>query len=239
MDYQETGMVDTVPEKNKISKLRIFFVVFLSVILVAAIVFNILVDKSSDFTEKEHLARVTELAKKRYIKNGNYTDLQVYPIYSQDDKLQYFLIELEPVGYMIVYLHKNNIFSSMYARSTRSKMYWVRYAVEIGSYAYIKEENGREFVYEDARWVECDENDEPILYYSSPYKVANVLNEKLFLLTVEQKGRFGEIPAVKQNGKFFNLISMEPIDYKYKTDEILWPVFSTGITTERLHIFDL
>ncbi|MDE6617675.1 MAG: hypothetical protein K2K13_01450 [Clostridiales bacterium] len=239
MGNQSHNIAGTAPQNNKISKLRIIFVVFLTVILVAAIVFDILVDKSSDFTEKEHLARVTDLAKKRYIVNGKYTDLQVYPIYNQDDKLQYFLIELEPVGYMMVYLHKNNIYSSMYSRSTRSEMYWVRYAVEIGSYAYIKEENGPGLAYQDARWLELDENNEPILHYSSPYKDANVLNEKLFLLTVEQKGRFGEIAAVKRDGKFFNLISMEPIDYKYKTDEILWPVFSTGIITEPLHIFDL
>ena len=227
--------------KPKPSKLRIFFVILLSVVLIAVIVFSILVERSSDFTEAEHVARVTALAKKRYLGNDEkYTDLQVYPIYDQDDKLQYFLIEFEPVGYAFVCLHNTNIFSSMYTRATDTNMFWARYEVEIGSRACIQDTYSQKHVdYFDARLTEFDENGEPIIYYRSPYKVANVLNEKLYLLKVVQRGHHGEMVAVKRNGRYLNLISIEYMDYKYQIDEILWPIYNDYFVNEPNHYLDL
>lgn len=227
------------PAKPGPSKLRIFFVVVLSVVLIAAILIGVLVERRDDFTEAEHLARVTKLAKKRYLSGSNkYTDLQVYPIYNDGDKLQYFLIELEPVGYVFVYLHYNNISCSMYSRSLDSDNFWARYAIEFGSSA-IYEVKGQQFAIDNARWTELDENGETIFYYSSPYKVANALNEKLYLLKVLQEGNHGEIAAVKRDGKYLNLISMEYIDYSYKTDKLQWPIFDSGIITAPKRTFDL
>ena len=221
------------PPANRPSGLRKFFVFVLFVVLIVSIVVSVLVEHSDDFTTEEHVARVTTLAKKRYLKgDGKYTDLRVYPVYNQDDKLQYFLIELEPVGYVFVYMRKDNIFSSMYLRSTSTNLFWARYAVEKGSYAPLKDESGHTLVYENARWTELDENGEPIKYYSSPYKVANVLNEKLYLLDVRQDGTQGTIAAIKRDGKYLNLISMEYIDYQEEVDERLWPTFSSYTITQ-------
>lgn len=234
MENSENMPITLSPAKHRPSRLRIFFVFFLSVILVIALLVSVLVERSDDFTTEEHVARVTELAKKRYLNgDGKYTDLQVYPVYNQDDKLKYFLIELEPVGYVFVYMRKNNLFSSMYLRGEGKRMFWSRYAVEKGSFATVKDESGKTLgVYDNARWTELDENGEPIKYYSSPYKIANILNEKLYLLDVRQEGTHGTIAAVKRDGKYLNLISMEYIDYREKVGELLWPIFYTHIVTD-------
>ncbi len=231
----------TLPPAHRPSGLRKFFVFVLFVVLIVSIAVSVLVEHSDDFTTEEHVARVTALAKKRYIKgDGKYTDLQVYPIYNQDDKLQYFLIELEPVGYVFVYMRPNNIFSSMYLRGSDKHMLWARYAVEKGSFIGLKDENGKTLWWLDnARWTELDENNEPIKYYSSPYKVANVLNEKMYLLDVKQKGTRGTIAAVKRDGKYLNLVSMEYIDYQEEVDERLWSTFIFSSHTAPKSMFNL
>ena len=216
--------------KPKPSKLRIFFVILLSVVLIAVIVFSILVERSSDFTEAEHVARVTALAKKRYLGNDEkYTDLQVYPIYDQDDKLQYFLIELEPVGYMIVGIQRTNIYSGMYTRgSDEESMYWFRYVSEKGAHAWRTNDYGKRTAVLNRRWTELDDNNEPIKHYDSPYKAAGIQNERRYILNIDQGSNYGHIFAVKCNDKYFNVITMQCMSFNYTEDEEFYAADNAG-----------
>ena len=61
---------------------------------------------------------------------------------------------------------------------------------------------------------EKDSEGNDILHHSSPFKINNVLNEKLYLLYVKTNipiQNDGYIPAVKKDGKFLNLVSMKEV----------------------------
>lgn len=190
------------------------------VFLIVYLVYESKFEKSSDYTETQHIQRVTDLANKRYLNDDtDYTELQVYPLYDENDKLTSFLIELKPVGFMYVFLNHNsklNHFGNgMYLQSTSNIKPWARYVVENGNDAYLKIYNTT-YKFNDRRWTELDENDMPVLHETSHFKTANIQYEKRYFLKYRSK----YIPAVKRNDKFLNLISMEYMDINYK-DEII------------------
>ena len=56
--------------------------------------------RASSYTEEEHIARVTERARERFLGEGSeYTGLEVYPVYNEYDELNYMLIEFQPQGF--------------------------------------------------------------------------------------------------------------------------------------------
>lgn len=170
------------------------------------------------------MERISERVEKRYInddtRNQTYsfiTDYNLYPLYDENDKLAYFLIEFEPYGFAFVLLRYN---ASIFNKS----MYQV-------NYYYIKEQWQRyrickdsmeSALYEGIQWqpkedgkkpfkrFEVDQNGNFIEYNISPFKVADVTDQKMYFLNVY----VGYIPTVKKDGKYFNLISMEEFDYK-------------------------
>ena len=69
-------------------------------------------------------------------------------------------------------------------------------------------------IIDDEVIYEKDSEGNDILYHSSPFKINNVLNEKLYLLYAETNipsQHHGYIPAVKKDGKFLNLVSMKEV----------------------------
>ena len=165
-------------------------------------------------TDKEQLAEVTKLATKRFVEEGHinrgetekgkYTGLTVYPLYDENDEMQYFLIDLEPSGYAYV---KSNI----KVRSSRGCIWrnficpYSDYTVSYGIpwFRYYRNETDTGFDYKDAE----------ILYEDSHFKVANIGDEKRYLLKYYPKtGGFRYIPAVKRGDKFLNLVSTTEYD---------------------------
>lgn len=172
--------------------------------------------KANDFTEEEHLQRVTERIKARYILGDErlrpydkpnddgeiypkvkVTDFAVYPLFDENDDLKYFLVEFHPFGYLYVLLRNEQLkgFSwlgastSMYMlSSTEGEPAWTPYTIDIANST-------------DEIW-EIDENGKKIVYAQSPFSVRGIEDEKRYLLNFD-----GYIPAVKREGKFINLIS--------------------------------
>lgn len=197
------------------------------------------ISHSNNYSESEHIQRVTNLAKKRYIQeNTPYSDLHVYPLYNKNDKLEYFLIEMEPYGYDYIKLHDNDFGHSLYTRNASNNWPWARYVVEIGSWAYLKDDNGIIRDFKDRRWTELDENNDPIIYKCSHFKAADIQDERRYLLDVDQDTEYGWMPAVKRNGRYLNLLSMDYMDYKYSVDTKKWPIAGIG-SFEPTHLLDL
>lgn len=172
--------------------------------------------KANDFSEEEHLQRVTEWIQARYIHGDERlrpydkpnddgkiypkvkaTDFAVYPIYDENDDLRYFLVEFDPFGYLYVRIRNEQLkgFSwlgastSMYMLSSiAGEPAWTPYTIDIANST-------------DEIW-EIDENGEKIVYAQSPFSVRGIKDEKRYLLNFD-----GYIPAVKREGKFINLIS--------------------------------
>ena len=66
-------------------------------------------------------------------------------------------------------------------------------------------------------FYECDEEGEFVYYNESPFKLAGVLDQRMYFLEVYH----GYIPAVKaENGKYINLISFEEFEYGSEYEEI-------------------
>lgn len=161
---------------------------------------------SNIYTEEEHYKRVEKLLKKRYL-NGSteYTGYQLFPVYNEKDEMRYFLIELEPYGYVYVEIEEETILiigCGMYLRDEGNV--WSRYTYN----------DLDTLIIEDRIVYEVDENGEKIVYNVSPFKAANVLNEKKYILNTMIEGGSGTLIAVKRGNKYLNLISMQEFEYK-------------------------
>lgn len=179
---------------------------------------------SKNYTYEEHYKRVEKLLKERYINESTeYTGYQLFPLYNEDDEFCLFLIELEPYGFVYVEIGKRSVpfVYSMYFRCEGKE--WSRYVYNDVDSKYI----------DDRIVYEVDENGEKIVYNVSPFKAANVLNEKKYVLNVEIEGCARILVAVKRGDKYLNLISMKEFDYVYKMDSYEQPFHSIGFVKKK------
>ncbi|MFA5692074.1 MAG: hypothetical protein WC907_00530 [Acholeplasmataceae bacterium] len=172
-------------------------IVILLIIIIFVVTSLLLIRYHSDpnfFSEKTHLKNVEKRVKSRFDDN----DFLVYPLYNKDDKLTHFMIEFESGEFKFIKLYKPDMISilvplfsgprTMYRLGLNSNYPWQRYTYDISL-----DENGNK---------KYDENYEGTDLYNSPFIEAGYENEKRYLLN-------DYVLAVKIDGKFFNLISME------------------------------
>ncbi len=169
-------------------------------------------ERASYFTEEEHLARVTERIEKKYMtEDGKFTSFAVYPLYNEKDKLQYFLVEFEPQGFVYVKIRDkwyNNIFESMHSlygvSNTPPITPWYRYTID--------PTKSQPEPYTD-KCIERDENGEMVIRYKSPYAEAGVVNEKRYLLSIKKENNESAtlVPAIKTDEGYLNLVSMSKL----------------------------
>ena len=163
-------------------------------------------------TDKEQLAEVTKLATKRFVEEGHvdrehcekgkYTGLTVYPLYDENDEMQYFLIDLEPSGY--AYVRSNLKLRNSMSCLDKIVANYGEYTVSYGEpwFRYYRNETDTDYDLRDAE----------ILYEDSHFKVANIGDEKRYLLNCSKSGAKEYMPAVKRGDKYLNLVSMELYD---------------------------
>lgn len=170
------------------------------------------------YTLEEHKQRIAQRVEERFMSTGEYTSYSISPIYDENDKLTHFVVDFEPTGYIYVMLKREDLFSgnSMYMINipTGEKMTaWTRYKIAMtkpasvngcswsgGSYIEI---DGIEYRY----WWEINSEGEEIKHSDSYYNAANIdESEKRYLIKTADREY---VPAVKVNGKFLNLISLE------------------------------
>ena len=166
-------------------------------------------DKASYYSDEEHEERVRKLVEKRYFAEGTkYESYELYPIYDENDKLSFFLVDFEPDAFVYIVIHERDT-SWMYGKSMYTRCdgeTWSRY----------KFDENNEIIYEK------DDQDNQIYYECSHFKAANIKNEKRYLLYIEGNGYhsgYSYVPAVKRGDKFLNLMSMEEFYYKQQYNE--------------------
>ncbi len=234
----------------------------ISIILCVLLIFSVLViinnsnKKVEDFTVEEHIQRVTERKKKSILNGENYNEekyisLVAYPLYDNNDKLKYFLIEYEnyggfsfvflqdepPVleGLLLGLLHGN---TSMYRSSSNGYSNtnpWTPYKRDKNTIALLP--TFQEGIVNDTIKGEVilDENGEMIIYDESPYYVTNNIKEKKYLLVTDESSEY--ICAIKKGDKYLNLISGEEFE---KADNYNFEENATIRITHYPHrIFDL
>ena len=175
------------------------------------------IDNANNYTEEEHLRRVSDLVEKRYMTDANeYTSFEVYPIYDEYEDLRYFVVDFEPEGYVYIYLNEKVVRfgPSMYWRCPYESEFWRPYTYAPGMECTVPDENGEMVTYHDI----CFKKDEEGNYYGfrvSHFKAANIKNEKRYLLQIYDKysNTEGLVPVVKRDERYLNLVSWEEIEF--------------------------
>lgn len=207
----------------------------MSIILLAGFCFVVFVSSWSITkmkTDEEQLSEVTQLATKKFIEDGyvngtdiekgKYTDLTVYPLYNDKNEVEFFLIDFAPAGYayvksMIKYKYNNGCGRLFVSAGD----YIVSYGKPWSRYCRNEIDTG--FV---------DRSNET-LYNDSHFKVADIGNERKYLILFKSDKMSGYIPAVKRGDKYLNLISMEL--YNPDNEYYYEPVIETGFVPNKIN----
>lgn len=170
-----------------------------------------------DYTTEEHIEMISKKVQARYIdrENSLYDSFSVYPLYSIDETVCMYLVEFEPYGFLLIKPYKEP-----YSRFVHTSMYrfddsymlrtggpWRRYRFgtedcppeSFNEYG-IKPDDRHQFQSDKIEYCELSESGSFIDYQKSPYAIANVLDQKLY---VE-----GASFVIKKDDKYLNLISM-------------------------------
>ena len=190
----------------------------LSFVLLLGMLLSLSSCRASSYTEEEHVARVTERAKERFLGEGSeYTGLEVFPVYNEYDELNYMLIEFQPQGFLYVLIDREQFPWKMYTLSNMQPESWMPYRVKEGATDVITDENGDRIAYKNREFYR-NENGDVIAYRQSHFKVAGIENERRYLLEIRStitnsSGTDALIPAVKRGEQYLDLVDGALIDY--------------------------
>lgn len=163
------------------------------------------------YPEKWHIQRIEYRAEKRFLGEGSeYTGLEVYPIYNENDEMEYALIEFEPQGFLYVGIGERTYpWKSMYTLNTKEPDEpWMPYRVKEGAREDVVDADGNLIYQTINREYIRDENGLVLFYYESHFKVAGIENERRYILDMG-----GRIPAVKCGEQYLDLVDGSMIDY--------------------------
>ena len=187
-------------KKSKLKKFFISIAIILVVVIVVPLFIFTFEIKAEWFSEEQHAKRITRRIEKK-IKSGYYdaTDFEVYPLYTLDEELRYFLVEFEPKGYTYILVNDPWIFGGMYKLTSGRAHPWNPCNVEqLGKTQNVV--------------FDYYENGSKIVTVQSPYRYRGKLNEKKYLLKFNSVN--GLVPAVKNGNNFVNLYA----DYEFTVD---------------------
>lgn len=179
------------------------------------------IEKANKYTEEEHLRRVSERIYVKYIDGDRVlspddgrpdedretikaTGFEVFPLYNENDELEYFLVEFQPYGF--IYGHIRDELSVPLAFLKRGN----------GSGGmYLLSKIGGEPAWKSCR-LQSNESDVTwgaAMFYHSPFAIQGIENERRYLIYCEESNVGATLlPAVKRNGKFVNLYSNDSFE---------------------------
>lgn len=219
-------------KKTKSKKKTIILCVVLAVVIALLAILGVRIIKGSSwaYTEEQHLQRISKLVEKRYMgEKSEYTSYEVFPLYDQNEKMKYCIVEFEPYGFVWVKINDNDFNYGMYSRREMDKNGWSRYEYIDTTQTSSSEDN--------IKW-ETDEGKERIYYKESPYKVAGISDERRYVVTIIQAIHYpSTVPAVKRGDKYLNLMDMKEFEYVPESETFVYPYFSMSVPPK--HHFDL
>ena len=196
-------------DKKKINVKKIIRITILLIILIT-IPTTIMCRSSCMYSEKGHYRRIKKRIEERFIETGVHKEYELYPLYDENDKLKYFVVDF-PTNYHIIKINEYDLSClgvSMYTLSINNP--WQRYVLENGEKVCEKDKDGND-----------------IFYNQSPYKIAGIKDEKKYLIEVSQGSSSSYVPAVKRGDKYLNLISMKEEEIVLKSNEQINETFYT------------
>lgn len=202
----------------------------------------------SDFyTTEQHVKRISARVQERFIDTGEHESFRLYPLYNQDEKITHFLVEFPSDGYLYVKLSFKLIFGhDMYLCNNDTEYSpWFRYRYTMDSPVYddsirwlyagdgLEVDRDNSTMSRDA-YVEVNEEGKAIERTVSHFVAAGIGEEERRYLIETSEHDY--IPAVKRDGKFLNLVSMELCEINEIIRFVLW---GREITFTPKHDFDL
>lgn len=202
----------------KTTRKKIISILILTVLL-SVLLFSLFgcTKNPDDYTTEEHIEMISKKVHKKYIdrENSLYDSFAVYPLYSIDETVCMYLVEFEPYGFLLIKPYKEPfslfVHTSMYRFDDS---YMLRVGGPWRKYRYgtkdcppepfneygVKSDGRQQFQSDKIEYYELSESGEFVDYQKSPYAIANVLDQKLY---VE-----GASFVVKKDDKYLNVVSM-------------------------------
>lgn len=193
------------------------------------------INYAARYTEAQHLERVSARVEKYFMtEDSGYTGYTVYPLYNENDKLSYFLVEFEPVGF--VYIKLNEYHSQILQNMGLRSMYCYDWSYSVDqTWSRYRISDHEVMKYNDGTWEDSDPYPEQgwkydenkdgysdncfrrwetnaigdfVCHKESPFKLLNITDEKRYLIMIKGND-FGYMPTVIRDGNWYNLISLE------------------------------
>lgn len=163
--------------------------------------------KAKYYTDEEHTNNVRKIIEEKYLKDGETYELR--PLYNNDDKLQYFVVDFSNNDFIYVKImeQENFLQHKLYMQSV-GECPWSRVVDVV---------NGQ-MIYE------TDESGQSIRNYNSHFKVANIPSETRGYL-IRTAVSTALVPSIKVGDKYLDLITMQEytdIPYKRHTYGIIF-----------------
>ena len=175
-----------------------------------------------DYTLDEHMKNISKRIEEKYLQDGE--TYNVYPVYTQNDVLKYFLVEFSTDRCIFIMVRETDfefrLLNGKYSiYACAYDFNWYRYRLEenLDKSVYgnpimwsSEKTNGAYLSIGNAVYCEVDDSGEQINYYNnSPYNVANVLDKKLFLFEFDNNNNYWYVPAIEIcENTYINLVSM-------------------------------
>ena len=150
--------------------------------------------KAKYYTDEEHTNNVRKIIEEKYLKDGETYELR--PLYNNDDKLQYFVVDFSNNDFIYVKImeQENFLQHKLYMQSVGGCP-WSRVVDVV---------NGQ-MIYE------TDESGNPVLYYNSHFKVANIPSDTRGYL-IKTIISSALVPSIKVGDNYLDLITMQEYD---------------------------
>lgn len=193
--------------------------ILLIIVLLWGIVFMCEYRRSSWYSEEQHVKRITKRLGKdenkwNYKDGSSYESFNVYPLYNEDDDLEYFLVEYDPYGFGFLEMRDYEI-RPFLLKGWGVSMYFKSLPDVIESWSPHTKDltNSQPEPDRDKKWI-LDESGNKIEYGKSPYYISGHINDKKYLI----RGDGGFIFAVNQGELYINLISGVSFDINSEKD---------------------
>lgn len=200
--------------------------IFLSLFIICLSLLMFGCKKSSNYSEKEHIDNVSKIIEEEYLNDG--LTYKIRPLYDYNDKLAYFVVDFSDNTFIYIMIQEKDKSiiggTKLYIKDCTQILDrpWSKCKV-------INTENG--FIQE----TEKDENGNEIINYQSHFEVANISDDTKCYL-IEMFNDYHRLyPAIKEGGKYINLITNEELD-RYSELESLPSNYITFISKKS---FDL
>ena len=148
--------------------------IVLVIVCLFSICFSFGCEKASSYTEEEHIARITERVLSKgttwgFPEDKPYHSFEVYPLFNENEELQFFLVEYEPYGFSFIMLTDEDFFAcfsgiTMYLMSSEftAENVWSPYIRDLSF--------SQPYPNQDKQWI-LDEYGQKINYNKSPFYV--------------------------------------------------------------------